>query len=1601
MKKRILACLLMICMLVTMVPATAFAAEEVAPTDEPMQNEAVCICDALCTEGTVNTDCPVCGDETGYTTCSGTAAEPTQNEVVCICKALCTEETVNADCPICGGEAGYIACTHTADDPQEDDHSTPWTELTPAEQIQSAADGLLSDAAENNNYEVADSTGFTDAISAIESRDASEATITLTQNVMLSGVDELGVEGKHITITSSDADTFLLTLAKNTLRLTGDVTFENIHISANTIYAEGNVLTLGAGFGGGDDGQTRMTIYGGSDKDLPADTRVIVEDGVYKLISGGNSAGTLTGNTYVEFGGNARFPTAADGEQEGDDSTGSSAGYNLYQKAEMKSSWNPVLVSYTKHGVLPYGIYGGGINADTTGDTTVKMTGGEVYQIFGGGAAIWNPNYAESQHKNGCVEGDTNVTVAGGEVKSIYGGGYNGIDAFGGDDYEKVPDDARSTRAVVEGTAYVTIEGDALVPACEQSEDASTSGCDPAAIHGGSFHSTVGATQVVVGGDAKIETGGAERTGYGYGSLFGAGTNDIVLNTTSITLKDNARIGRDDNKLGTSAISQGSFGNMTPLGYAAKSGCYIGGATFNYGSEIKNQGSSDYAATATVAGGQVDVLGIGCKSRSTDQAHKSVTGNVLLQQTDGNIAAIEASCINNKKVTVNGNVDVKVSGGTISSYIMGRYPSMYDDDRTITGNATLEVSASGTDRYQEIPLIETMDHVTIKHGAKVVVEGNWRSYDYKGKYTETGQQGLVTDIPFFQVKGLTVENNAVLALTQKSLIEGDITVNGQLGIKRSNGFLGIGAGAKAPVTAEGIAVGNGTLLPFENNRYDQGSTPKVNEEYVYAKKDGSSMLLTLANAGNTGLYVDRKGNTDAQDVWYIAQQIPQNVTVTFDKNGGDTEAKPNQMTVPSGSAVGTLPTAPTRKNHTFLGWNTVANGSGAEFTATTPVTSDITVYAQWEKAEEQLWYYELYYQSYTPDGTLQDENGVPYNWVRQTHGQGGWAYPDDAVSISHSKFDGKQFAWDAIDGSGKETLGVHYVFDENFGPHRLSASCGEATKNNPLKIYYRATPHTVTYQYDGNVPDKAPEAPNVVHTSYSAPVTVAVDPVMDGYTFSGWTVKSPADVEITDGKLTMPNADVVLSGSWKRNTTPVDPKVAAYRVEHYQEQLNGSYTLSATEFPLYGEIGTTVTAVPKIYEHYHVNHEKSNLTGIVKMPTAGEDGTPEILTLQVYYDLDTVTVSYDLNGGTGKDGISYAPETVKYGASVTIKDAPSKSGYTFEGWNDGTTTHQPGVVLTVTSNITLTAQWHKNSSGGGGGGTTYYILHYESNGGTEYKDERYKKNTVVELDKVPTREGYTFTGWYADEELIDRITSIKMTSDKTVYAGWEPTGVPDWLNGKDHFAYVVGYMDGTVRPLNNISRAEVATIFFRLLNEDIREENLTTANTFDDVNEGMWCNTAISTMAKLGVVKGRTTAHFDPNAPITRAEFAAICARFDTSKRTGDSDFTDISGHWAEAEIERAASLGWIMGYTDGTFRPENYITRAEAMTMINRVLNRLPEDEDDLLDGMNVWPDNKPGDWYYLAVQEATNSHDFTRKGDVHEHWTKLTADPDWSRYQ
>ena len=234
----------------------------------------------------------------------------------------------------------------------------------------------------------------------------------------------------------------------------------------------------------------------------------------------------------------------------------------------------------------------------------------------------------------------------------------------------------------------------------------------------------------------------------------------------------------------------------------------------------------------------------------------------------------------------------------------------------------------------------------------------------------------------------------------------------------------------------------------------------------------------------------------------------------------------------------------------------------------------------------------------------------------------------------------------------------------------------------------------------------------------------------------------------------------------------------------------------------------------------------------------------------------------------------------------------------------------------------------------------------------------------------------------------------KMKAEQDKYRGWllhqEPSEI---LNHT--YEYIVGHNDGNVFPNGLISRAETATVFFRLLKDEVRDGNLLTSNTYSDVPDDYWANTAISTMTGLGIVQGHSGTTFDPEAPITRAQFAAICARFHTGESSDTQAFSDIDGHWAEQYIARATELGWIKGFDDGTFRPDTYITRAQAMTMINRVLNRIPEENSDLPAGMNTWPDCNPGDWFYLAVQEATNSHAFKYKTGNYETRTGMNKNP------
>jgi len=405
------------------------------------------------------------------------------------------------------------------------------------------------------------------------------------------------------------------------------------------------------------------------------------------------------------------------------------------------------------------------------------------------------------------------------------------------------------------------------------------------------------------------------------------------------------------------------------------------------------------------------------------------------------------------------------------------------------------------------------------------------------------------------------------------------------------------------------------------------------------------------------------------------------------------------------------------------------------------------------------------------------------------------------------------------------------------------------------------------------------------------------------------------------------------------------------------------------------------------------------------------DGTTAIVSSALTIKEDIVVVTFRIVNGTWDNG-STADQKVSVtlirGKGTLTSDLVPIGMHPNRGYSNGSWDVKPDTSKgAVTRAVTYTYSFHRSGGGGGrsdgstNGKTTCRTLHYESNGGTVYKDETYSSGAVVSLNKVPVREGYTFTGWYADKKLAQKIDSIAMKKNRTVYAGWEKhvqtpsLRIPALLNGDKHIAYIAGCPDGAVRPLSNITRAEVAVIFYRLLKENVRIENETARSTFADVPEDIWYCKAVSTIARLGIVTGRSTETFAPNAAITRAEFAALCARFDKSNVEGTARFSDIDTCWARPYIERAAALGWISGYSDGTFRPDNLITRGEIMCIINRMLGRRPERADDMLPGMKTWRDNTDTRaWYYLDVQEATNGHEFQRKGDgIHETWTCLLS--------
>ena len=649
-------------------------------------------------------------------------------------------------------------------------------------------------------------------------------------------------------------------------------------------------------------------------------------------------------------------------------------------------------------------------------------------------------------------------------------------------------------------------------------------------------------------------------------------------------------------------------------------------------------------------------------------------------------------------------------------------------------------------------------------------------------------------------------------------------------------------------------------------------------------------------------------------------------------------------------------------------------------------------------------------------------------------------------------------------------------------------------------------------------------------------------PTRPGYDFKGWKI---GNAVLTAGAAyTVDEDDMVFTAQWEARTdTP-------YTVEHYLENLDGSYALDTTE-PLKGTTDTTVTAAAKSYDNFtydstvpdtvasgniaadgslvlklfytrntydytvrHIkqlpdgsydeaNAEVETLSGKFEAlaavtakdygehyPTNDADTKQNIkikkgLTIDVKYDLDEHTLTFETNGGSAID-----PVTVRHGNAVARPTDPTKDKYTFIGWYvDPEFTAKYDFATVLEADKTIYAKFELTSTPIGDIYVRYDVLHikqlpdgtydlanaevehlsakkdttvtavikdyrathhvnvnrtlskltgtaiqpymgvdgkpvytilsvyydldfhtltFDTMGGSKIAPETVRHGLTVAKPKDPVNGGYIFDGWYTDKTFRHRYDfSTPLTEDITIYAKWFLIVLPGVtvkkntpkLNTADHFAYVQGYPDGTVKPAGNITRAETAAILFRLMDDASRKTYYSTTSGFRDVASGSWYNTYVATLNNAGVITDSSNGYFRPNEAITRAELAAMLAKF--SETTGAANyFNDVSAkYWAANAIAICAKLGWITGYPDGTFRPDKNVTRAELMAMINRATGRAPKSADAFLPGMKTWIDNTSDKWYYLDVQEATNSHSYTVKGS--ETWTALTSDPNWSLYE
>ena len=599
--------------------------------------------------------------------------------------------------------------------------------------------------------------------------------------------------------------------------------------------------------------------------------------------------------------------------------------------------------------------------------------------------------------------------------------------------------------------------------------------------------------------------------------------------------------------------------------------------------------------------------------------------------------------------------------------------------------------------------------------------------------------------------------------------------------------------------------------------------------------------------------------------------------------------------------------------------------------------------------------------------------------------------------------------------------------------------------------------YTVKYLREGDNKVLAPEKV-VTDQTFDTEVTEQAADVV------GYTPDAPSKTMILD------EYNKVLTFSYSANTYD-------YTVRHIKQLPDGSYDEENAEVEtLSGKFEALAAVTAKDYgSHYPTNDADT------KQNIKIEEG----LTIDVKYDLDEHTLTFETNGGSAIN-----PVTVRHGNAVARPADPTKDKYTFIGWYaDPEFTEEYDFATVLEADKTIYAKFELTSTPIGDIYVRYDVLHikqlpdgtydlanaevehlsakkdttvtavikdyrathhvnvnrtlskltgtaiqpykgvdgkpvytilsvyydldfhtltFDTMGGSKIAPETVRHGLTVAKPKDPVNGGYIFDGWYTDKTFRHRYDfSTPLTEDITIYAKWFLIVLPGVtvkkntpkLNTADHFAYVQGYPDGTVKPAGNITRAETAAILFRLMDDASRRTYYSTKSGFRDVASGSWYNTYVATLNNAGVITDSSNGYFRPNEAITRAELAAMLAKF--SETTGAANyFNDVSAkYWAANAIAICAKLGWITGYPDGTFRPDKNVTRAELMAMINRATGRAPKSADAFLPGMKTWIDNTSDKWYYLDVQEATNSHSYTVKGS--ETWTALTSDPNWSLYE